>query len=220
MRIDKMVSSNYTPALNRLRRLSRVYDWFLMCVLAIGIYVLTSRTHSILHKKSMLLELTSLFYLLFYCPVWDAFLGGTIGKSVAHLKIISTKPLKANISLFQSYKRVIYASWPMLLCVIMIIGSNYGFDKEVEMPDDESGENTIVSLFSYIGYFFVLVQIAYLWMVISPQRIKSQTSILGHEIAVDIPNTGQGKHDIFANTAVVTDIQKYQPPIIELDFSS
>jgi hypothetical protein len=209
----KMNLQNYTPAPVNLRRLARAYDWFLMTALAIIIYIITETEHyKILHRKSILFCVVSSFYLLIYCPIMDSLYNGTYGKSLAGLKLISTQPIIEKITVLQAYRRILYATWPTLIIIALLIATHLGYDIQIpnvqgqdfyENGDYDEDAPTTTSLFLYLMIFAGLYQAYKLYMNFNAPKYG---------------NRAEAEHDIFANTAVLHPIEKSenQPSFYEI----
>lgn len=153
MKITVDSLSNCIPATNAMRIKARVADVLLMVVLSLMAYSFSSYG-DFLHSKRLVFCFTTLFFLLLYCPLLDK-TGGTIGKRVFGITVISIVPITTKITLFQSYKRMFALRWVLLVAIIMQILVHYGYyDKDYGINED--GEKVWSSSLIYFGYMTLL----------------------------------------------------------------
>lgn len=194
-----IIESNYYPAPNYLRRLARTYDWFIMSVLSIATYTVAG-DDSIFNKKAILAALAILFYVLIYSPIMD-FMGGTVGKRVAGLRIIDYAVFNRQLSigLVQAYKRSFLAAWPMIILAIVLIFWNSGYNISFDIEFSFNRESSF-SVMYFICIALLVTQFVIYKMTL-PEVKRKQT--YGKAI-VDF-NNGQGQHDFMSRTLVAVE---------------
>ena len=166
-------SSLYFYVTEKQRRLTRGYDWLIM--LLIYLFLCFHVRNFVIVNRIVPLCGVGFFYLLIYCPLMDALFGGTIGRYLSGIKVVQDYDINHKISIWQSYKRSIIASWPMILFLIVKLMAHYGINSaEFPAEDPETGDvvgnTTIIDELSGIIAFIGL-----LWYFSSQIQKNGQT---------------------------------------------
>ncbi|HXS37026.1 MAG TPA: RDD family protein [Flavipsychrobacter sp.] len=177
--------------------LMAIFTWFIYLAIsdrdtkmAIGNLLGISISHTRLIFLSI--DLTIIIYILLYRPLLDSIAGGTIGKFSTNQSIVDRKS-RENISIANSYKRILFVAWPLLVFVIInilimkgVISNDMGnVDDDV---DDEA--NGMSSAFFILFVVFVLQLFIYLGCFVHSKKGQSYhdkvaDAILVHEITYE-----------------------------------
>ena len=109
------------------RRAARTYDWFIFLIIGILFYSIGRNESGHIHQLCGETWKLICFYVLIYCPLFDSLLKGTIGKQIVGIEV-ENAAYNSEISLRQSYKRVLYISWPMLLIALLLFLKSNGYE--------------------------------------------------------------------------------------------